>query len=472
MRSLFLKIFLCFWLAEALFIVLAILVTLAFRPSRGSWEGLRARSLNEAVQAYERGGEQEARQYLEDLQQSQHIRAFLFDEKGTEVSRRAAPEWLEQAGRGRPARSHGFPWNFLPNRVLTQAAVGGDGRRYMLVIELPPGPRIFFGPRGFPGTGFLIAVISSGLVCYVLARYLTSPVVRLRAATQRLAAGDLSARAGRLSVRRRDEMAGLVRDFNAMASRLEALVNAQSRLLNDVSHELRSPLARLSVALGLARRRTGPEAQSALDRIEREADRLNEMIGRLLTIARLESGVEGGQKASVHLEELVREIAKDADFEAQSRNCRVHYVTDNDCIVMGDESLLHSAIENVVRNATRHTREGTEVEVRLEKVPGMGADTAVLRVLDYGPGVPQEALEKIFRPFYRLDDARNPQTGGVGLGLSITDRTVRLHQGSVTASNRTEGGLVVEIRLPLAPASPQLLVAEPVGAAASSCEPG
>ena len=121
MRSLFLKIFLSFWLAQALFIVLAILVTLAFRPSRGSWEGLRARSLNEAVQAYQRGGEHEARQYLEDLEQSQHIRAFLYDELGNEVSRRAAPEWIELAGQGKPARPRAFPWNFLPNRVLAQA---------------------------------------------------------------------------------------------------------------------------------------------------------------------------------------------------------------------------------------------------------------------------------------------------------------------------------------------------------------
>ena len=398
MRSLFLKIFLSFWLAEALFIVLAILVTLAFRPARGSWEGLRARAVNEAVQAYQRGGEREARQYLEDLEQSQHIRAFLYDELGSEVSRRAAPEWIELAGRGKPARPRAFPWNFLPNRVLAQATTAGDGHRYMLVIELPPGPRIFFGPHGFPGAGFLIALISSGLVCYVLTRYLTGPIVRLRSATQRLAAGDLSARAGGLSVRRRDEMAGLVRDFDAMASRLEALVNAQSRLLNDVSHELRSPLARLSVALGLARQRTGPEAQSTLDRIEREADRLNEMIGRLLTIARLESGEDGGQKQPVHLEELVREIATDADFEAQSRQCRVRCVIQDDATVLGSPSLLHSAVENVVRNAMRHTPEGTEVEIRLARESRSGKDEAVVRVTDRGPGVPQESLDKLFRP--------------------------------------------------------------------------
>jgi two-component system, OmpR family, sensor histidine kinase CpxA len=308
---------------------------------------------------------------------------------------------------------------------------------------------VFFGPRGFPGVGLFIAVLSSGLVCYVLARYLTAPIVRLRAATQLLAAGDLTARAAALPMRRRDEIGELVRDFDAMAERLEGLVNAQSHLLNDVSHELRSPLARLNVALGLARRRTGPDAQGALERIELEADRLNELIGRLLTLARLEGGEDSMQKSQIHLEDLLRQIAEDADFEAQSRNCRVHHIIDQDCVVMGNPALLHSAIENVVRNATRYTSEGTIVEVRLEKADRANGPEAVLTVLDSGPGVPQDALDKLFQPFYRLDDARNRETGGVGLGLAITERTVRLHGGSVSAANRPEGGLVVEIRLPI-----------------------
>ena len=173
---------------------------------------------------------------------------------------------------------------------MRQSTTDSKGRRFTLIIELPHGPRIFFGPHGVPGLGLLIAIVSSGLVCYILARYLTGPVVRLRTATQQLAAGDLSARAQAPPLRRRDEIAGLVRDFNSMAARLEDLVNAQNRFLNDVSHELRSPLARLNVALGLARQRTGPDAQTALERIELEAERLNELIGRLLTIARLNLG--------------------------------------------------------------------------------------------------------------------------------------------------------------------------------------
>jgi two-component system sensor histidine kinase CpxA len=345
--------------------------------------------------------------------------------------------------------------------------VAASGHRYTLVAFLPPGGP--FGPGGVPGLSILIGIISSGLVCYLLARYLTAPVVRLRAATQRLAAGDLSARAGGLAARRRDEMAQLVRDFDTMAERLEAAVHAQARLLNDISHELRSPLARLNVASALAHQRAGAEAHSALERIDLEAERLNELIGGLLTIARLESGNDARQKSPVLLGEIIEGIAADANFEAQGRNCGVESVIREDCVVMGAPSLLHSAIENVVRNAAHYTREGTSAQITLERADSKGGPEAVIRIVDSGPGVPEEALDKLFRPFYRIDDARGRKTGGVGLGLAITERAVRLHGGTVKASNRPEGGLQVEIRLPLAaeasrPPVPAVEPREPVEA--------
>jgi two-component system sensor histidine kinase CpxA len=305
-----------------------------------------------------------------------------------------------------------------------------------------------------PLPGLIIAVISSGLVCYLLSWFLTMPIVRLRAATRQLAAGDLTARAGAPNIGRRDEVAGLMRDFDGMAERLENLVEAQSRLLNDISHELRSPLARLNVALGLARQRANPEAASMLERIELEASRLNELIGRILTLARLEDGEQRVPASLILLDEIVLTVAEDAEFEAQARHCHVRSeISPGVWAVRADASLLHSAIENVVRNAIRYTGEGTTVEIHLEKTQGAGAPEAVVRINDCGPGVPAEALEKMFQPFYRLDDARGRQTGGVGLGLAITERAVRFHGGRVAASNRPEGGLMVEIRLPLTPAT-------------------
>ena len=466
MKSLFLKIFLSFWLAQALFVVLAILVTLAFRPRSSTWEALRTSVLNDSVNAYEDGGDRKLREYLDDLDHTQHVRAYLFNEQGEEVSRRGAPDWAVRVASGGPRMPHeGFV--FPAPQVQRDSRASSDGlHRYTLVMGLPPGPRVFFGPRGMPVPGLIIAIISSGLVCYFLAWFMTKPIARLRAATRRLAAGDLSARSGAPVSHRRDEVAGLMRDFDAMAERLELLVKAQSRLLNDISHELRSPLARLNVALGLARQRSGPESASMLERIELEANRLNELIGRILTLARLEDGEQHVPDLPVPLDELVQNVVEDAEFEAQARRCHVRCkIAEGEWGVRGDASLLHSAIENVVRNAVRYTGEGTSVEVELTQIQGAGGAQATVRVSDCGPGVPADSLEKLFQPFYRLDDARGRLTGGVGLGLAITERAVRFHGGKVAAFNRSEGGLMVEITLPLADSwKSTLRIPEPVSA--------
>ena len=452
MRSLFVKIFLSYWLAVVLFFVLAILVASAMRPS-GEISTLQAQQpqlLSEALQAYQSGGEQGAWRYFRSLHESQHVRLWIFDEQGKDLLGRKPPEWVERARLGEMRPADSFWARFRPLQFLRASMTAADGHSYTLVTELPPEEHTVFGPRGVPGLGILIGIISSGLVCYVLARYLTAPITRLRAATQQLAAGDLGARAGVPQSRRRDELAELMRDFDLMAERLQSLVAAQRRLLTDISHELRSPLSRLSVALELARQRSGPDAVGALDRIEREAGRLNEMIHRLLTIVRLEGGDESIQKSPVRLADLIDEVARDAAFEAQSRHCEVEVAVVDDCVVQGSSSLLHSAIENVVRNAIRYTQPDSSVQVRLEQGHGQDGQEAVVRVTDSGPGVPDEALDKLFQPFYRIDDARVRHTGGVGLGLAITERAVSLHRGKVCAANRPQGGLMVEIRLPLA----------------------
>jgi two-component system, OmpR family, sensor histidine kinase CpxA len=449
MKSVFLRIFLSFWVAQALFFVLAILVTLAFRPRSSTWEALRTTVLNDAVSAYEEGGDQKVRDYLESIEHSQHVRAYLFDEQGNEVSRRGAPDWAMRVAAGGPRGPHdGFL--FPAPQVLRDSRASSDGKhRFTIVLGLPPGPRVFIGPRGLPFTGLIIGVLSSGLVCYLLSWYLTKPIVQLRTAARQIAAGDLTARAGAPALSRRDEVAGLMRDFDAMAERLETLLKAQSRLLNDISHELRSPLARLNVALGLARQRAGVESTDMLDRIELEAARLNELIGRILTLARLEDGEQLVPQTPVPLDEIVESVSEDAEFEAQERHCHVHTsIAEGNWEVRGNASLLHSAVENVVRNAIRYTQEGSAVEIEL-KSETRGAREAVLRVSDSGPGVPSDSLDKLFQPFYRLDDARGRQTGGVGLGLAITERAVRFHGGKVSAFNRPQGGLVIEIRLPM-----------------------
>jgi two-component system sensor histidine kinase CpxA len=234
-----------------------------------------------------------------------------------------------------------------------------------------------------------------------------------------------------------------------MAERIETLMESQIRLVRDVSHELRSPLARFNVALGLARQHCSSAADTYFDRIELDAERLNELIGELLTLSLLESGTGQLVREPLALDSIVAKVAQDAGFEAESRGKSVVVANCESLTVEGNGELLRRALENVVRNAVRYTREGLSVEISLSRLPEDGEEYAVIRVRDYGPGVPEESLTKLFLPFYRVAEARDRQSGGTGIGLAITERAVRLHSGTVTARNALGGGLLVEIRLPV-----------------------
>jgi two-component system sensor histidine kinase CpxA len=247
---------------------------------------------------------------------------------------------------------------------------------------------------------------------------------------------------------RRDEIGELARDFDVMAGRVEALLTSMRHLLGNISHELRSPLSRLGVALELAGRHSSPEAGRYLGRIELEAERLNELIGRLLAFARLESGIGEAKRESFDLAEVVGEVAADADFEAKVAGKTVRVTESTACIVSGARELIRSAVENVMRNAIRYTKEGTEVEVAIRRTLDRAVPAVIVTIRDHGPGVPESDLDKLFRPFYRVDEARERQTGGTGLGLAITERAVLLHGGTVRASNAPEDGLIVEITIP------------------------
>jgi len=296
----------------------------------------------------------------------------------------------------------------------------------------------------------IIAFLISGFVCYLLARYLTAPILRLRQASRQIASGDLAARAASGMERRRDEVGGLVRDFNAMASRIEQLVSRQRQLIFDISHELRSPLARLNVALDLSRQRKGDDP--AFDHMERDLECLNDMIGRLLSLARLDSSITPVSMTRINLAEIVSQIVARAAFELGERSSAIQLSCGGQYFVHGNAELLYSAIENVVRNAIRYTAPGTSVDVHLDS--SGTPPTVCIRVLDHGPGVPESELDKIFQPFYRIDDARNRESGGTGLGLAISAGVLRIHNGSIQARNTQSRGLEMEIRLPLESENP------------------
>jgi two-component system sensor histidine kinase CpxA len=301
------------------------------------------------------------------------------------------------------------------------------------------------------GQSLLPVLLIGAIFCYWLARYLTTPIVKLRDTTHELADGNLTARVSQGLIKRRDEIGYLSRDFNLMAGRIETLVEAQQRLLRDISHELRSPLTRLGVALELVKRRAAPDMCTGLDRIEREAAIINEMIGQLLTLSRVESGTYRLNRIRVDLCALLQKVADDADFEARSRERSVRITSCEASTISGVAELLKSATENVVRNAVRHTAKGTEVEISLRCEGVDDEKHTVIRVRDHGAGVPEESIDEIFRPFYRVEDARDRQTGGAGLGLAIAARAVHLHAGTIKAANAPDGGLIVEIMLPNKP---------------------
>jgi signal transduction histidine kinase len=481
MRSLFVKVFLWFWMATTLSGLALFLIGLATqtgppaehrRRAMEQWRLLGGQTLTlygeTAAVLLERDGPGALADYTTRIERATGLRILLV-RRGAEtlLDRGVSAEVERLAAR---AADSGIVEADLTGKAPALAArtLGARGEAMVVagvLAEPPPfGPPPPFPPPGSPpgllaeigrfargfGLPFLVTSIIGGLVCLGLAWHLTAPVRRLRTAAQRLASGDLAARVGSGPVRGSDEVAALGRDFDLMAARIEELMTAQRRLLRDISHELRSPLARLGVALGLARQRSAPETAGPLDRIEREAERLNELIGQLLTLTQLETGGDRIARGPVSLTRLVQAIAADATFEAETARRRVVSVVEDEIVIPGSEEMLRRAIENVVRNGVRYTAEHTPVEIAVSRRAGQTGDEALITVRDHGPGVPEGALPQLFLPFYRVADARDRQSGGTGIGLAIAERAVRLHGGTVSAANAAGGGLIVTILLPLA----------------------
>lgn len=305
---------------------------------------------------------------------------------------------------------------------------------------MPPGAG---GPPP-PLLPIMAALLGSLAASALLAWYFSKPVRNLRWALGAIAEGKLDTRVQPLMGGRRDEIADLGRDFDQMAQKLHQLIASQRRLLHDVSHELRSPLARLQAAVGLARQDPA-KAAATFDRIEREIARLDKLVGEVLTLSRLEGGTGEESKTRVDVIELVAGIADDAQFEARANGRDLNFAGNGEFVIDGRAELLHRAFENVLRNAVKFTRPGTSVEVTAEQSV---AGQLRLGICDQGPGVPTNELDAIFEPFHRC--AGSVSADGFGLGLAIARRAIETHGGTIRAANRAEGGLCLEIVLPAA----------------------
>ena len=354
-----------------------------------------------------------------------------------------------------------FPSPPLPGLRDRDEGHAGPGERNMKDEREPglKGDRRFKGEGGsrFDGGGpplpwvhLLAGVLASLAFSAGLAWYVVKPIGHLRQAFRAVAAGALHTRVRARMGRRRDEFSDLGHDFDSMTGQLEALISAQRRLLHDISHELRSPLARLQAAIGLVRQNP-KQLEAMLERLEREITRLDELVDEVLTLARLDSGLPGAASQTFDLLALLDDVMADAQFEAEAVNKCVTYRSEGEALLTGRADLLVRAVENVVRNAIRYTPEGECVEV--QGCSDSARQQVRITVCDRGPGVAEDELETIFQPFYRSPGS--PSGSGYGLGLAIARRAIEAHGGQILAGNRVEGGLRVEIILPWQGAAPR-----------------
>ena len=436
MRSVFARILV--WCAVMLvfsaagFTVVQILLGARGGGPTGYFARVNLAAFAEARGAYESGGRERLRQTLDGIDRVLLADYRLLDAGGVDLA--SGEDLSRKAGLGRSRL--GNPGHSGDDFFLT--AVSSDGRYQLLTV-------FRMGKFDFWLVAPYFAVILGGLalLCWALAANIASPLRRLTAAVARFGGGDLRAR---VNSKRKDEIGKLSGAFDRMADRIETLLTAERRLLQDISHELRTPLSRLSFAAELIP--SGEDPSAAAAKVKKEVHRMASLVGALVEMTRAEGDSSVSVREEVRLDALLREIVEDCRVEADGRGCEFALAADCDRQFWGDPELLRRAFENVIRNAVKYSPAGQRVEIHLD------ADSAAarVRVRDFGQGVPEEHLTKIFQPFYRVDSARGASTGGEGLGLAIAQRSIALHHGTITARNM-DPGLEVSIELPFSAAA-------------------
>jgi signal transduction histidine kinase len=456
-RRLFWKIFLPFWAAQALLLgALYLRVHYRINSEHPWWIQPERHQMpilaDLAAKAFEEQGPAGLRQLLNNLSLSNRSQFWLVDTSGRELTGGTVPNNIFRgavAAEQNEGLYHSYEANVLAARATTPRG------QYILIAELTPPPIRERVPGDLLWT-LKLGTLISAVLCLLIAHYLSKPIERLRDATHELARGNLDIRAGENLGNRQDEIADLVRDFDTMAGELRNQIQSERNLLSGVSHELRSPIARMRLALTIARHAREPERIEMLDRLEQDAVQLDSMLEQILTVARLESGQLQPKFELVSLNDVIDDVLHDAKFEAVATGAEIAYEGDGEIKVTGDVGLLHSAIENLVRNAMFYSGREGKIEVKLVK----SESSAVITVRDNGPGVPEAALPLLFKPFYRVDDSRGTTTGGMGLGLAIVRNAVAVHGGTAVARNVSPHGLEVELRLPVTPTPPARRSAE------------
>src|SRR5579863_4512107 len=431
MRSVYFKILLwCFGtLLLSLIAFMMVSIFVSGTAARGAFvTDVHAWQTAEAAQSYEFGGSPGLAAYLENMHRFLNGHDYLTDARGTDLltgEDRSPLLKLARPASERPQQSGGH---------LVMVTPSIDGRYRLISVVDPPIAIRSLLPY------YVLILVAVALVCWILALSIATPLRDLARAVDRFGRGELDVR---LRLRRRDEIGELSRSFDRMAERIGTLLTAERRLLQDVSHELRSPLARLSFAAELTR--TAPDRDAAVARLKKEIDRLTDLVGTLVEVTRAEGDPSATRLEPLQLGALLRSVVDDCRVDADAQGCAIDIDCEFDPTLQGDRELLRRAVENVVRNAIRYTPRGSTVGVNVDSA----GHTVRISVRDSGPGVPEELLPKIFQPFFRVDDSRDSSTGGVGLGLAIAYRAISVHHGRLWAQNMNPG-LSVCIELPLA----------------------
>jgi two-component system sensor histidine kinase CpxA len=438
------RVFVAFWASSLVIVVAMMLLSLALgsRPLLFTWlthsMDLYART---ATDLYEHSGNVLLDQYLADISANSGIDGAFFGPDGEQLSQRAPVAKTEDVLAR--ARSAGKTAYDMRNWSVAVVVAGRHGN-YLFAAHVHPWRRrqIAFAP-GAALSRALVAMGIAAILCLIMARYLTKPIRDLQSVARRIASGDLKARVAPLLRSRNDELGELATDFDLMADRVQGLIERQQTLLSDISHELRSPLARLNLSAELVRRGDA----SAAGRMKADIKRLEDLISELLTLSRIEASERNTRRDRVNLAQMVKQIIQDAAFEGRPLGKDILQTGADEIFVYADANLLQRCIENVVRNAVRYTPPSTAVEVNLESNSSGITSSVSIRVIDEGPGVPTEALPHLFEPFYRVSQSRE-RDGGAGLGLAISQRIAHLHGGEISAGNRPEGGFEVSMILP------------------------
>ena len=450
MYRLFLTIFLWFWLTVWGILVVVFLgshLTGMRQVSAPNMYAIVAPILaQEAVKAYESGGPQGFVRFSQSNPKDDEHHLYLLDGFYKDVlSRRLTNDGIRVAHAAKDGQLI-----VLQAHIAAYKFVSSSGRPYVLVLYLKPGlHEIRSALMGEDLRYTICLILLVTLLCLALTYHIASPIHSIQSTARRVAQGDLKARVPSYVARRFDELASLAKDFDSMVGRLDLLIQAQKNLLNSVSHELRSPLARINLSVALLKKRYPTDSDDIFQRLDRDVARIDLLMGQLLTLSRLEAGLSPAEREDVNLAQLVEETAADSNFEAETSGKSVIFRTKGSVILKNaDAHALRSACENVIRNAVRFTRPGTNVDVVLEVDRSTPQPLALFSVRDHGPGVPEDSLQAIFQPFYRINgDAQ--AVGGNGLGLAIASEAIRLHRGTISAANLRPAGFEITIRLPI-----------------------